>query len=92
MGVAHALIRTVHDLNANDWSTTLGSAWISYFLWIQPHLLAGARDAAARETTAREAAAREAAAEPPPPSRRPPASPPFPEATPRSSTTSTSSG
>jgi hypothetical protein len=61
--VAHALIQTVHYLNANIWSTSTGSSWISFFMWVQPHLLAGARDAAARETTAREAAAREAAAQ-----------------------------
>ena len=61
--VAHALIQTVHYLNANIWSTSTGSSWISFFMWVQPHLLAGARDAAARETTAREAAAREATAQ-----------------------------
>jgi len=32
-------------------------------MWTQPHLLAGAREAAARQATAQEAAAREAAAE-----------------------------
>ncbi len=41
--VAHALIQTVHYLSANIWSTSTGSAWISFFLWVQPHLLAGAR-------------------------------------------------
>src|ERR1700744_5572703 len=61
--VAHALIQTVHYLRANIWSTSTGSAWISFFMWVQPHLLAGARDAAARDTAAREAAAREAAAQ-----------------------------
>ena len=61
--VAHALIQTVHYLSANIWSTSTGSAWISFFMWIQPHLLAGAREAAAREAAAQEAAAREAAAE-----------------------------
>ena len=61
--VAHALVQTVHYLSANIWSTSTGSAWISFFMWVQPHLLAGARDAAARETAAREAAAREAAAQ-----------------------------
>jgi hypothetical protein len=61
--VAHALIQTVHYLSANIWSTATGSAWISFFMWVQPHLLAGARDAAARESAAREAAARQAAAQ-----------------------------
>ena len=53
--VAHALIQTVHYLSANIWSTSTGSAWISFFLWVQPHLLAGAQDAATREAAAREA-------------------------------------
>jgi hypothetical protein len=61
--VAHALIQTVHYLSANIWSTSTGSAWISFFMWTQPHLLAGAREAAARQATAQEAAARAAAAE-----------------------------
>lgn len=61
--VAHALIQTVHYLSANIWSTSTGSAWISFFMWVQPHLVAGARDTAARESAAREAAAREAAAQ-----------------------------
>ncbi len=61
--VAHALVQTVHYLSANTWSTSTGSAWISFFMWTQPHLLAGAREAAARQATAQEAAAREAAAE-----------------------------
>jgi hypothetical protein len=46
--VAHALVQTVHYLSANIWSTSTGSAWISFFMWIQPHLLAGAREAAAQ--------------------------------------------
>jgi hypothetical protein len=61
--VAHALIQTVHYLTANIWSTSTGSAWVSFFMWVQPHLLAGAQDAAAREAAAREAAAQQAAAQ-----------------------------
>jgi hypothetical protein len=61
--VAHALIQTVHYLTANIWSTSTGSAWISFFLWVQPHLQAGAQDAAAREAAAREAAGQQAAAQ-----------------------------
>jgi len=61
--VAHALIQTVHYLSANIWSTSTGSAWITFFMWTQPHLLAGAREAAAREAAAQEFADREAAAE-----------------------------
>jgi hypothetical protein len=61
--VAHALIQTVHYLCANIWSTSTGSAWITFFMWTRPHLLAGAREAAAREAAAQESASREAAAE-----------------------------
>ena len=42
LGLAHALLRAVRELTDDDWSTTLGSAWISYFQWIQGHLVAGA--------------------------------------------------
>jgi hypothetical protein len=61
--VAHALIQTVHYLSANIWSTSTGSAWISFFLWVQPHLQAGAQDAAARNAAAREATEQQAAAQ-----------------------------
>ncbi len=59
--VAHALIQTVHYLGANSWTTSTGSSWISFFMWVQPHLLAGARESAAREAAARDAAAHDAA-------------------------------
>ena len=46
VSVAHALVRAVHVLSESDWSTSLGSAWISYFLWIKPYLMLGAQQAA----------------------------------------------
>ena len=62
--VAHAVIQTVHYLSASSWTTSTGSSWISFFMWVQSHLLAGARAAAAaREAAAREAPARETAAQ-----------------------------
>lgn len=45
LGLAHALLRAVRELADEDWSTTLGSAWISYFQWIQGHLTTGAQQA-----------------------------------------------
>jgi hypothetical protein len=60
--VAHALIQTVHYLTQPDWSTSTGSAWISFFMWVESHMLAGAGQAAAEDAAAREAQAREAAA------------------------------
>ena len=54
LGLAHALLRAVRELTDDDWSTTLGSAWISYFQWIQGHLMIGAQQAP--RPTARPAA------------------------------------
>jgi hypothetical protein len=38
----------VHYLSDTDWSASVGSTWITYFMWIKPHLLAGAEQAAAK--------------------------------------------
>ena len=46
VSVAHALVRAVHVLSESDWYTSLGSAWISYFLWMKPYLILGAQQAA----------------------------------------------
>ena len=54
--VAHALVQTVHYLSGHEWSASTGSAWISYFMWIKPHLLTGAQRAAAQHTAAQRAA------------------------------------
>jgi hypothetical protein len=59
--VAHALVRTVRGLSGDNWSASIGSAWIAYFLWIQPHLLVGARQAAAAQ---QQAAAQRSAQQP----------------------------
>jgi hypothetical protein len=45
LGLTHALLRAVRELTENDWSTALGSAWISYFQWIQGQLVTGAQQA-----------------------------------------------
>jgi hypothetical protein len=60
---AHALVQTVHYLSESDWSASTGSAWISYFMWVRPHLLAGAQQAAAHQAAAERAAAQHAAAQ-----------------------------
>jgi hemoglobin-like flavoprotein len=51
VSVAHALLRAIRDLTESEWVTSMGSAWISCFMWMQPHLLAGARQAAAEPET-----------------------------------------
>jgi hypothetical protein len=61
--LAHALVQTVRYLSAQDWSASMGSAWISYFMWIKPHLLAGAQQATERHAAERQAAERQAAAQ-----------------------------
>jgi hypothetical protein len=59
--IAHALVQTVHYLSGSDWSASTGSAWIGYFMWIKPHLLAGAQQAAAQYAAAQREAERQAA-------------------------------
>jgi hypothetical protein len=61
--VVHAVVQTVHYLCAQDWSASIGSAWITYFMWIKPYLLAGAQEAAAQHAAAQRAAELEAAAQ-----------------------------
>jgi hypothetical protein len=63
VSVAHALVQTVHYLSGNDWSPSMGSVWISYFMWIRPHLIAGAQQAAAQYAAERQEAERQAAAQ-----------------------------
>ena len=41
----------------------MGTAWITYFMWIEPHLLAGAQQAAAQHAAVQQVAEREAAAQ-----------------------------
>lgn len=61
--IAHALVQTVHYLSESDWSASTGSVWIGYFMWIKPHLLAGAQQAAAQYAVAQQEAERQAAAD-----------------------------
>jgi hypothetical protein len=61
--MAHALVQAVQYRSGNNWSTSTGSAWISFFMWVQPHLLTGAQQAAVQDAAAREAAARDATAQ-----------------------------
>jgi len=61
VSLAHALVRAVRDLCADEWSTSMSSAWISYFTWIKPYLMLGAQQAAAEQAAARKAADQQAA-------------------------------
>jgi hypothetical protein len=44
--VGHALVRIAREMTGIKWTTTTGSAWIRFFMWLQPHVQAGARQAA----------------------------------------------
>ena len=43
--VGHALVRIAREMSGIKWTTTTGSAWIRFFMWLQPHVQAGARQA-----------------------------------------------
>ena len=60
--VARALVLAVRNVSGDAWDNSMGSAWISYFRWAQPYLLAGAEQAAAEEAMAEQVAAEQAAA------------------------------
>lgn len=55
--VAHAMIRVVREMSGPKWETTTGSAWVQFFMWMQPYLLTAARQVAERQEAARQAAA-----------------------------------
>jgi hypothetical protein len=55
--VGHALVRIAREVSGLNWTTTTGSAWIRFFMWLRPHLQAGAQQQAARQEAAREEAA-----------------------------------
>ena len=57
--VGHALVRVVRDMSGEKWSTTMGSAWIRFYMWMQPYL----QDAAQRVADQQAAARRQAAAQ-----------------------------
>jgi hypothetical protein len=57
VSIGHALVRVAREISGGNWTTTTGSAWIRFFLWLQPHLQAGARQQAADEEVARRQAA-----------------------------------
>jgi len=60
--VARALVLAVRNVSGDYWDNSMGSAWISYFRWAEPYLVAGARQAAAERAVAERAAAERAVA------------------------------
>jgi hypothetical protein len=48
VSVGHALVRVVREMHDMSWTSAMGSAWVQLFMWMQPHLQAGAKAAAER--------------------------------------------
>lgn len=59
VSVGHGLVRVARDMSGPKWTSAMGSAWIQFFMWLQPHLQSGAERAIAQQ----EAALRQAEAE-----------------------------
>jgi hypothetical protein len=59
--VGHALVRVAREMSGMNWTTITGSAWIRFFIWLQPHLQEGACQQAARQEAARREAAHQLA-------------------------------
>ena len=49
VSIGHALVRIAREMAGTRWTTTTGSAWIRFFMWLQPHLQTDARRPAARQ-------------------------------------------
>jgi hypothetical protein len=62
VSIGHALVRIAREMSGTSWTTTTGSAWIRFFMWLQPHLQAGARRPAGRQAAGSREAVRNAAA------------------------------
>jgi hypothetical protein len=56
--VGHALVRIAREMCDTTWSTTTGSAWIRFFIWLHPHLLAGAAKQPAHQSATHQQAVR----------------------------------
>jgi hypothetical protein len=59
--VGHALVRIAREMSGIKWTTTTGSAWIRFFMWLQPYLQAGAGQQVVPRQAARQEAARQQA-------------------------------
>lgn len=63
VSVGHSIVRVVRDMSNEKWSSTMGSAWIRFFMWMQPYLQSAAQQVAAQqEAQRRQAAAQQEAA------------------------------
>lgn len=67
VSIGHSLVRVARDMSGEYWSTTTGSSWVRFFMWMQPYLQTAAEHVAAqqeadrREFMAQQEAARQQA-------------------------------
>ena len=64
VSIGHALVRIAREISGTKWTTTTGSAWIRFFMWLQPYLQADTGPQAVRSRSSHQEAAREPAAGP----------------------------
>lgn len=57
VSVAHAMVRIVREISGQSWTTTQGSAWIQFYMWMQPYVIAAAQQVASQQEAARRAQA-----------------------------------
>jgi hypothetical protein len=57
VSIGHALVRVARDMSGEKWTTTMGSAWIRFFMWMQPYLQAAAQQVTAQQEAERRQAA-----------------------------------
>lgn len=43
--LGHAVLRAAHEVFSDVWSTELGSAWVTYYLWVERWVAAGSANA-----------------------------------------------
>lgn len=56
VSIGHSLVRVARDMSGESWSTTTGSSWVRFFMWMQPYLRTAAEHAAAQQEADRRQA------------------------------------
>lgn len=49
VSIGHSLVRVARDMSGEHWSTTTGSSWIQFFMWMLPYLRTAAEHVAAQQ-------------------------------------------
>jgi len=63
VSIGHSLVRVARDMSGENWSTTTGSSWVRFFMWMQPYLQVAAEHVAAQQDADRRQAAAQHEAE-----------------------------